>query len=358
MFFCALQRTAVGGRGVHMRRVLTALMLFILLASLPGSQGTSRPFNASQALTTRAVADVRLGLRFGALTLVEAWDLISPHSDFGGLSGMALVGTRNFLMVSDSGYRLRFKLAADGTARPGGFEKLPPPLPGYTGKFQYDGEALTHDPATGRYWTAMEGMGQIWCFEANDVRRTRTKQPILASWPDNGGAEVLTRLPDGRFIVLSERAGPSGQPEGVMFSGDPAERSTTSFRFFHDAGRQGAATDAAVLPDGRLVIIYRKLGLWPIFTTSIAIADPSKLKSGAMLTSTTIAVVKDRRLAENYEGVAVQQDKDGLSLWLVSDDNLQDWQHSRLVRFHIDPAALRPSGLRPAKRAAPEPARP
>jgi len=146
--------------------------------------------------------------------------------------------------------------------------------------------------------------------------------------------------------------------EGVMFSGDPAERSTTSFRFFHDAGRQGAATDAAVLPDGRLVIIYRKLGLWPIFTTSIAIADPSKLKSGAMLTSTTIAVVKDRRLAENYEGVAVQQDKGGLSLWLVSDDNLQDWQHSRLVRFHIDPAALRPSGLRPAKRAAPEPARP
>ncbi|NJS14610.1 MAG: esterase-like activity of phytase family protein [Sphingopyxis sp.] len=90
-----------------------------------------------------------------------------------------------------------------------------------------------------------------------------------------------------------------------------------------------------------------------MFTTSIAIADPRLIVAGATLTSTPIAVITDARLAENYEGVAVQQDADGMSLWLVSDDNMQDWQRSRLLRFRIDPAAL---GA--AKRAAPLPARP
>lgn len=103
-----------------------------------------------------------------------------------------------------------------------------------------------------------------------------------------------------------------------------------------------------------MIIIHRKLGLAPVFTTSIAIADPRALRPGDTLTSIPVAVIRDPRLAENYEGAAVAADPDGaVSLWLISDDNQQDWQRSRLLRFRIDPAALIP-----AKRAAPSPARP
>ncbi|NJS14609.1 MAG: esterase-like activity of phytase family protein [Sphingopyxis sp.] len=235
-----------------MRRLLIALSLFVLLGPLPGSQRELPPRTYDQTLTVRAIADAPPGLRIGALTLVEAWEMSSRHSDFGGLSGVVLTGVREFLMVGDAGYRLRFGLSEAGQVRLGGYVKMPPPHPGYDGKFHFDAEAVAHDSVTGRYWTAMEGTGQIWCFGANDVRRVRTRQPILDAWPDNGGAEVLTRLPDGRFIALSERTGPSGHYEGVLFSSDPADPKTTTTRFYHDPGRQGVTTDAAALPDGRI----------------------------------------------------------------------------------------------------------
>ena len=336
-----------------MRRILLALLLFALLAPLPGSQLARPAPDLTQQLDVVPVPNVRSGERFGALTLTEAWDISSVHHEFGGMSGLALTGERAFLMVSDIGYRLRFALAPDGRALANRFAKLPPPRPGYRGKHHYDGEAVAHDPASGRYWTAMEGTGQVWSFAADDVRTLRTRQAAFESWPDNGGVEALARLPDGRFIGLSETAGPSGRREGVLFAGDPGNPKTAATRFFYDTRGQGDVTDVAALPDGRVIIVHRLLGWSPVFTTSIAIADPRGLKAGATLTSRSIAVIRDSRLAENYEGAAVAEGPDGLSLWLVSDDNLQDWQTTRLVRFVIDPAALVP-----AKRAAPSPVRP
>ncbi len=336
-----------------MRRILLALLLFVLLAPLPGSQLARPAPDFTQRLDVVAVPDVRPGARYGALTLSEAWDIRSRHHEFGGLSAMALTGERSFLMISDLGYRLRFTLATDGRVLASHFAMLPPPIPGYRGKHHYDAEALAFDPATRRYWTAMEGTGQVWSFAADDVRTLRTRQAVFESWPDNGGVEALARLPGGRFIGLSESPGRSGRREGVIFAGDPGNPKTATTRFFYDTGGQGDVTEVAALPDGRVIIVHRLLGWSPVFTTSIAIADPRGLKVGETLTSRNIAVISDPRLAENYEGAAVAEGPDGLSLWLVSDDNLQDWQTTRLARFIIDPAALAP-----AKRAAPSPARP
>lgn len=336
-----------------MRRVFHALLLFVLLAPLPGSQLARPAPDLTQRLDVVAVPDVPIGQRYGALTLVEAWDIASPHHEFGGVSGMASTGERSFLMVTDVGYRLRFALAADGSVVASRFDHLPPPNPDYRGKHHFDGEAVAYEPATGRYWTAMEGTGQVWSYTANDVRTLRTRQAVFESWPDNGGVEALARLPDGRFIGLSESPGRSGRREGVLFAGDPGDPKTAIARFFYDTGGQGDVTEVAALPDGRIIILHRKLGWSPVFRIRVAIADPGWLKAGATLTSLPIAVIDDVRLAENYEGAAVAVGPDGLSLWLVSDDNLQDWQTTRLVRFIIDPAALAP-----AKRAAPSPARP
>ena len=336
-----------------MCRALIAFLLFILLAPLPGSQIAPPPPNRTQQLDIVPVAGVQPGMRFGALTLTEAWDIGSRHDKFGGFSGLALVGERSFLLISDIGYRLRFTLTADGEARGSRFDHLPPPVAGYRGKHQYDAEAVTIDPATGRYWTAMEGTGQVWSFAADHRRTLRTRQAVFESWPDNGGVEAFTRLPDGRFIGLSESRTARGQREGLLFAGDPGDPTTPSIRFFYDSGGQGDVTEVAALPDGRIIILHRRLWLNPVFRTSIAVADPSTIAPGQTLTSRPIALIDDRRIAENYEGAAVSEGPDGLSLWLVSDDNLQDWQTTRLARFIIDPNALGP-----AKRAAPSPARP
>lgn len=336
-----------------MRRILIALSLFVLLAPLPGSQAVRPAPDFSQSLRVTAVPGVRAGQRFGVLTVVEAWDIASRHHEFGGFSGVALTGNRRFLMLSDVGYRLRFELRPDGFAHKSAFAKLPPPRPGYRGKHHFDGEAVAFDPATGRYWTAMEGTGQVWSFAADDFRLRRTRQAVFESWPDNGGVEAFARLPDGRFIGLSESRTALGQREGVLFAGDPRDPKTPITRFFYETGGQGDVTEVAAMPDGRIIILHRRLGLFPVFRTSVAIADPRAIKAGQTLASRPIAAIHDAWLAENYEGAAVTADADGLSLWLVSDDNLQDWQTTRLVRFIIDTAALAP-----AKRAAPSPVRP
>ncbi len=336
-----------------MRRTLIALLLFILLAPLPGSQIAPPPPNHTQQLDIAAVAGVPRGMQFGALKLVEAWDIGSKHDKFGGFSGLALVGERSFLLMSDIGYRLRFTLTANGKVGASRFDHLPPPVAGYRGKHHYDAEAVTVDPTTGRYWTAMEGTGEVWSFAADHRRILRTRQAVFESWPDNGGVEAFTRLPDGRFIGMSESRTVLGRREGLLFTGDPGDPATPSVRFFYDSGGQGDVTEVAALPDGRIIILHRRLWLNPVFRISIAIADPRAIAAGQTLTSRPIALIDDGRIAENYEGAAVSEGPDGLSLWLVSDDNLQDWQTTRLVRFIIDPKALMP-----AKRAAPSPARP
>lgn len=336
-----------------MRRILLAPLLFLLLAPLPGSQLDKPPPDLSQHVIAVPVDGVRAGDQIGALTLAEAWDLTSAHHKFGGLSGIALTGDRAFLMVSDIGYRLRFTLSAAGDVSGSSYANLPPPRPGYSGKLHYDAEAVAHDPATGRYWTAMEGTGEVWSFAGDDRRILRTRQRVLESWPDNGGVEAFARLHGDRFIALSESRTALGQREGVLFAGDPSDPKTPITRFFYETGGQGDVTEVAALPDGRIIILHRRLGLLPVFRTSIAIADPRQIKAGQTLISRPIAVIRDRLLSENYEGASVTIGPDGLSLWLVSDDNLQDWQTVRLVRFIIDPAALDP-----AKRAAPSPDRP
>jgi hypothetical protein len=329
-----------------MRRVLIPLILFLLLAPLPGSQLPRPPANTSNVLTAAADGAVAPGTRFGALTLTEAWELRSANSRFGGMSGLAQTGPRQFHLVSDAGYTLSFDLSVRGGVSRARLRDLPPLRPGLDRKRFLDAEAVAIDPVTNRRWVALEGIAQIWRMAPGGSREARLRNPFLFRWSANGGAESLARMPDGAFIALSERTVDGDLREGVRFSGDPAAVPTQFFRFRYDDGGLGAPTDAAALPDGRLLILHRKLGLAPVFTSRIAIADPRGIARGGLLTSRLIGTIADARLAENYEGMAVEAGPGGaLALWLVSDDNQNDWQRTRLVRFALDPAALDPATL-------------
>jgi hypothetical protein len=346
-----------------MRRIALALLIYLLLGPLPASQLPRPPLNNSQLVTARAVPDVPLPTRIGALTLTEAWEISGRNSRFGGLSGMMLIGPRRFAMVGDTGRMLRLTLSRGGQVDGASMTELPPLRAALTSKKFSDAEAAVNDPVTGTSWVALEGIAQIWRFDAAGARTGRLRNPVMFRWPANGGTESLARLPDGRFLAMSERRVKNGMHEGVLFSGDPVRPGTPYLRFFYDSRALGAVTDAAALPDGRILILHRKLGLVPIFTASIAIADPRGLRSDDVLTARPLATISDRRLTENYEGLAIEQGPDGLALWLVSDDNINEWQRTRLLRFRIDAAALQPTSTgsansRAAKRAAPSPVRP
>ncbi len=271
----------------------------------------------------------------GGLHFVKGWELISPHSRFGGFSGLAVEKDAHFLLVSDNGHRVRFSFAPNGQIS--GFHIAPLPSPDGPAyrKSQADVEAVALDANSKRSWVALEGRNEIWRLNPALSRIEARRKLPGARWPGNRGPEALARLTDGRTVVISE--GADKDPRGVealLFQGDPAEKTSKAIRFFYDARGKGAVSDAAALPDGRVLLIHRRLGFHPIFTTYVALLDPADIAPDAVVRSRGIGRVP-RALAENYEGAAVTGDGTRLDLWLVSDNNFQSWQRSLLVQFAL-----------------------
>lgn len=328
-----------------MRRLIAATLVFLALGPVPGSvQRFPRVDLHSQSVTARPLAFGPEG-GHGMLRFVRGWRLTSQHSMFGGFSALALVEPDRFQLVADNGYWARLTLGVDGRVSDARIGLLPTPTGRARSKSQSDVEALMIDAATGQSWVALEGLNQIWRL---DPALTRIESRAILprpGWPANRGPEAMVRLADGRTIVFSEDADhdPRGR-EALVLATDPAVPGARAVRFYYDGQGKGLVSDAALLPDGRILLVHRKLGLSPIFTTTLAIVDPADIAPGSVVCSVPIGRVP-APLAENYEGAAIEQRGGRTFLWLVSDDNFNSWQRSLLVEFEL-------VGLPDSKKAA------
>ena len=199
-----------------------------------------------------------------------------------------------------------------------------------------DAEATVIDPASGKRWIAFERLNQIWRLDpALSKIESRRELRTWPHWPSKRGPEAMVRLADGRTIIFSEGADadPRGS-EALVYTGDPAAPGPAPIRFFYDSGNRGRVSDAAALPDGRILIVHRRLGFDPVFTTVIAIADPEDIRKDAVVRSRTIGRVP-APLADNYEGAAVTIEQGRTWLWLVADNNFNVWQRSLLLQFEL-----------------------
>lgn len=321
-----------------MRRILLALTIWLIAGPAPWRAFRFPQDNFTQAMTVHPLdmADVGASNEAGELPVVRGWELTSPHSRFGGFSALAFEGQGRLLLVSDNGHVVRFSLNSEGKVAEVQIAPLPSPDGQGHRKSQADAEAVTVDSQSGKIWVALEGRNEIWRLNPA-LSRIEARTKLKSSrWPGNRGPEAMARLGDGRTIVISE--GADKDPRGVealLYDGDPAEKSSKAIRFFYDARGKGAVSDAAALPEGRVLLIHRRLGFFPIFTTYVAILDPAHIAADAVVRSRGIGRVP-RALAENYEGAAVTMEQGRPSLWLVSDNNFQSWQRSLLVQFRLD----------------------
>jgi hypothetical protein len=316
-----------------MRRLLPAILIFLAIGPVPGT--TQRLW---QDVRTESVAARPLDFpaqKAGMMRFVRGWHLVSPHGRFGGFSAVAKIGPDRFQLVGDNGWWTRLTLGADGRVSGVRIGLLPMPGGQRNRKALSDVEALHVDPASGRSWMALEGVNEVRRYDAALARiQSRARLPA-PRWSANSGPEAMARLDDGRWLIFSENADddPRGT-EALILAGDPAVPGTRAVRFFYDSQGKGLVSDAAVLPDGRLLLIHRRLGLRPVFTTVIAVADPADIGPDAVLTSRTIGRVP-AALADNFEGAAIASDGDRIFLWLVSDDNFNRWQRSLLLQFEL-----------------------
>ena len=285
----------------------------------------------------------------GALHLEQAWRLASARGAFGGYSALLSVTPGRLLTFSDRGYFLDF---AEPGASSGG-PRFGSTLPGSGAvKTNRDIEAAAWDPVTQRLWLAQEGQNAVARYDAAMRLEARRRVPEWQDWPSNSGVEAFVRLADGRFIALCEcRQGWFGESShpATIHSDDPTNAGPAEAFTF--AGEDGyRPTDIAQLPDGRVLILMRRL-LWPVparFAIKVALADPAEITPGQVWRATEIAELSPPWPVDNYEGLTIEREADGkLVAWIISDENGAVSQRVLLLKVGIDEAALPPKQKAP-----------
>lgn len=317
-----------------MRRLFLAALIFVAIGPVLGARQV-RPVvdTASQDIAVHALG-YPAG-RAGALRFIRGWRLSSSNAMFGGFSSLTVTGPDRFQLIADNGYWARFAVLPGDRVADARIGKIPVPGGNVGKKSKSDVEALLFDAATGQSRVALEFVNEVWRLDPTLGRIESRAALPRPHWPKNSGPEAMARLPDGRIVIFSENADddPRGR-EALLFEGDPSVPGTRAQRFYYDAEGKGAVSDATTLPDGRILLVHRRVGFDPVFTTTVAIFDPADIRPGAVLRSRTIGRVPGA-LADNYEGAAVTTDGARIFLWLVSDDNFNRWQRSLLVQFEL-----------------------
>lgn len=234
---------------------------------------------------------------------LRAWRLSAPDRRFGGLSALAIEHGM-LVAVTDSGVVLRMARPAAGRRMRIALHDLPGGPGDPLRKSSRDSESLLPDPVTRGWWVAFENRHSLWLFDSR-FGRVLAKRRLAVGWPTNRGGEALAW----------SKAGPMVLPEngGVAAGG----------RFVAPRG----TADAARLPDGRLVLLVRRIGVRG-FDNQLWIA------AGAGQPARRIAL--DLAPLDNMEGVAAEAlPGGGTRLWVVSDDNFRPWMRTLLVSLDL-----------------------
>lgn len=321
------------------------LLLAVVVAGLAPGTFVRTPTGArsDRAEVTVTPLPERSGLS-GALTLTGAWELTASHGWFGGFSALTAAPGGTLIAGSDRGFLLDLALSDQGPrALPGSFR-----FAGIStrGREEYvDLESLTRDPATGTLWGGFEYENLIVRWSRNGAVALRAP-PSMARWSLNSGPETMVRLANGRFLVIEE-----GNHEGLVrlhqalvFPADPTGRQAP-IRSHFEAPENYDPVDATQLPDGRLLILLRRVrySLPARFDTAIMIADPRDIRPQQVWRGRMIQRLKGGIFADNFEGIAFvpsATDPAKGSVWLIADDNFSVFQRNLLVRFDWPSGAL------------------
>lgn len=279
--------------------------------------------------------------RLGPFELGGLWKLDSPHSYFGGWSALLLMPSGQFLALSDRNMRLRF-------SPPGVVVKdIPQKTPvgirkaiylkrkdGGLEAFDIESAVLAPDKSI---WFGLENDDRLIRVDEDRTKGAFVRLAALRDWPENGGAEAMTRLADGRWMILCETCGGrrDGLHLGLLFADYPDRSQPQKFGLVLPVGHD--PVDMATLPDGRLLILTRRLVFFPLhFESTLVLADPAKLDLARPWATQELARIDDAAVRENYEGMALRPTGAGLEVWLISDANGSALQETRLMKLCLD----------------------
>lgn len=291
-------------------------------------------------ITAQAIEKARLDDQ-DALELAGAWHLTGDQREFHSLSGMALGPDGDLVAITDRGLMTTLP-------RPGGdtavFETRMTALDpdGHGGFFMLDAEAVTIAP-DGTRWFTVENRNAIVRLANGDAEEAQIRPPAMAGWTAMRGPESLTRTADGRFLVLGEGydEGSDRTFPGLLFAEDPT--SGTPPELFHLKLSGGMRpVDAVALRDDTVLVLARTFGPPFRFGNAIYAFDLGEARSAARITARLVGRIEGAHIADNHEGMAVEEARDGtLVIWIVSDSNeAQILQSTILLKLRTRKGAL------------------
>lgn len=316
------------------RRVMAALAVAALCAPGTWLRSEIPRFAGDNVRLTRIAGPSATDVPQWAIAGI--WQYEAKGLEVGGFSGLVALKSATLRAFSDRGYRFTIS-QPDG---PQHHRKVTRQMvqQGLENEL-WDIEAATRDPVSGTYWIGFENTHAIHRFT---VRGKPDGVRLLADevdWSTNSGIEAMVRLDDGRFVVL-----PEGQPRGLLFAADPVAGGKARPFAIVSPADGFEITDAAQLPDGRLLVLMRQLvwpsrSAWPPFASLLAIGAVP-VAGGTFAPKITLrleAVLPP----ENYEGLTLRPRADGrLDVWVIADNNFSVFQRNLLAKLVFDPRAM------------------
>lgn len=322
--------------------LLLPVLPFMLMLGGDGETSMQRPvLGPSTPVTAIPIpldSSDRARVRVGRLRYLKGWRLENPDPAFGSFSSL-LVSDDAFLLLNDAGGFVRLAREEGDRIGAARFGNLPDGPGDPFLKRNRDSESMTRDPETGRIWVGFENRNAIWRYSGDFLRAEAARRPLeMRKWPGNAGAEAMARLRSGRFIVLSEGGkGPPGANEALLFDRDPTDPAAKATRFYYRPPSGFRVTDAVELPDGRVLVLHRRLGIWPLFTAKLSILDPARIERDGLVTGEEIATLAPPLAVDNMEALAITRENGRTIVWLASDDNFgTPMQKSLLLKFALE----------------------
>ncbi|MBY9062576.1 esterase-like activity of phytase family protein [Sphingomonas yunnanensis] len=313
------------------------LSLLAVLLLVPGWAGEARlPVLSSDATVRARWLPPRGGWprRLGPLEPLGALSLSSDDHAFGGYSALALRGDEAVLL-SDGGQFLRLSIAGARLTRRGVVSLKDGPGTGWM-RQDRDTESLVLDRTTGDAWIGFERVNEIWRFAPDLEHATARIAPKpMRRWGDNTGPESLVRLNDGRFLVLQEGWRGMREPhEALLFAGDPTAPGAVWGVLHYQPPEGFAPSDAAVLPNGDVLVLNRRWHFPPLRFDSVLVRIArDSIRPGALLVGPIVADLSAIMAHENAEGVAVSVERGATMIWVVTDNDMSRWRPTVLAKF-------------------------
>lgn len=288
--------------------------------------------------------------RIGRLVYRGGISIVPSDERFGGLSAFRVSadGT-HFVAVEDEGVWATGTLSYDANGDLAGAGDLRiarmldaggAPL---EGKSEGDSEGLAfaapHDLA-GDAFVSYERDHRVLRFAFDKDGVSAKGEPFvmpeaIKGLRENEGLEVLATLADGRLLAISEYGPRDNDQDSTGWVVDPATGASLSFTVKRNLPY--AMTDAALLPDGRVLTLERRYSEMTGPGAELRLFDPAGFKDGATVDGELVATLFSGVTVDNMEGLSVRTAADGKTLvYVASDDNFQrPLQRTLVMMFEL-----------------------